>query len=83
MALYLGFTPRRPPGTWLLLVVLRPWIHLAGHTGHEGVEHTVSINVYVKNEHSSPLGAWDGSRDNHGGPSRGAGQWVEDLGFLP
>ena len=50
MALYLGFTPRRPPGTWLLLVVLRPWIHLAGHTGHESVEYIASINVYVKNQ---------------------------------
>ena len=47
MALYLGFTPRRPPGTWLLLVALR--LCLAGHTGHEGVEHTASINIYVKN----------------------------------
>lgn len=49
MAQYLGFTPRRPPGTRLLLVVLRPWIRLAGHTGHEGVEHTASVNIYVKN----------------------------------
>ena len=49
MAQYLGFTPRRPPGTRLLLVVLRPWIRLAGHTSHEGVEHTASVNIYVKN----------------------------------
>lgn len=52
MAQYLGFTPRRPPGTRLLLVELRPWIHLAGHIGHEGVEHTASVNIYVKNRNT-------------------------------
>lgn len=45
--------------------------------------HSVHQHLCEKPEHSPPLGVWDGSRDNHGEPSRGAGQWVEDLGFLP
>ena len=31
---------------------VRPWIRLAGHTGHEGVEHMASVNIYLNNRNT-------------------------------
>lgn len=64
---------------------IRPWICLAGHTDHEGVEHTQSVHQHLceKLEHLLLWGCGMEAEIIHGEPSRGAGQWVEDLGFLP